>query len=52
MKFTVLRILIILFVVAGISSCGMNRWARMNYRGHYVKKQQYRKFHEHRNRDW
>ncbi len=52
MKFRILRILALLFLMANLSSCYMGTWARYKNKRHYVHKKKYRSYHKHRNRDW
>lgn len=52
MKYRILQIVALLILLANLSSCGQGRWQRYKYRGHYINKKQYRKFHTHHNRDW
>jgi hypothetical protein len=52
MKFNLLRLIVLVMLLALVSSCGEGRWRRYGYREHYIHKSRYRKFHEHHNRDW
>jgi hypothetical protein len=40
------------FLLAFLDSCGMGRWRRYKYRGHYVHRKKYRPMHQRHNRDW
>ncbi|MCF8449258.1 MAG: hypothetical protein K9G49_05240 [Taibaiella sp.] len=52
MKIKFLRVLILLFLMANLSSCFQGRWQRYHHKSHYVNKKHYRSYHKHRNRDW
>ncbi len=52
MKYSLLRFIAFIVLLAFVCSCGEGRWRRYHYREHYVHKKRYRPWHQRHHRDW